>query len=383
MYESIKRKNANQISSFESDFDLLKETWDGRVHFSPKYLQIEHTTRCNARCIMCNHLYTGNRGAQDLNLNILQKLESIFPYVEIVMLNGDGEPFLYPFILESLRLFQKYEIKIGTNTNLTCIPDNIWDCLNESFAFLNISCDGSSKELYERIRKGLSFDLFVSNLKKLNSIAPSLSKNLDCVLMRQNIGDMVNLVCFASDYGFNSIKFHSLGINPIIENDNDAPDLYEYYLAQQIKKAKNAADHLGIKIEVPIVDVKEPGSVESDLRRIIEEEQHSTDRIGKAESLEMDLTMQNNRSMVSDNDYFDRFEYGDMCKWAVERCYIDLLGNVTTCCYDMCHFYGNLQEQSFEEIWNGHEYRLFRKRMIQGKLPEWCKYCQWIKQPTF
>ena len=59
---------------------------------------------------------------------------------------------------------------------------------------------------------------------------------MDCVLMRQNIGDMENLVRFAADYGFSSVRFHSLGINPIIGNEKDAPDLYPHYLMEQAKK---------------------------------------------------------------------------------------------------------------------------------------------------
>lgn len=384
MTENFKQKNAHAMLRFESNLDRLDENWDGAVSFYPKYLQIEHTTRCNARCIMCNHLYTGNREARDLNLDILYRMEDVLKYVETVMLNGDGEPFLYADIEKSLALLQKHAVLIGTNTNLTYIPDKVWGYLKDSFSFLNISCDGSSKALYEKIRKGLSFETFVKNLKKLNSVAPDLNKNLDCVLMRQNIGDMENLVRFAADHGFQSVKFHALGVNPMIGNMDDAPELYSHYLAEQVEKAKAAGKRLGMDVQTPFVSISEDGSIEGDLRRIAEEEPRSLERLKDAEAKDIDLSFQYQRIQVTDGDLSPApYAHGDICRWAIERCYVDLMGNVTTCCYDMRHAYGSLQKQSFDEIWNGPVYKKLRKEMLQGSLPKWCKYCQWIKQPVF
>ena len=87
--------------------------------------------------------------------------------------------------------------------------------------------------------------IFKANLEKLNKVAPHLKKNMDCVLMRQNIGDMENLVRFAADYGFSSVRFHSLGINPIIGNEKDAPDLYPHYLMEQAKKSGKCSRRAG------------------------------------------------------------------------------------------------------------------------------------------
>ena len=106
---------------------------------------------------MCNHLYTGNRGAKDIDLDVLYALEDILKYAETVMLNGDGEPFLYGNIDKSLALFGKYEVKVGMNTNFTVVPEQLWNDMGHAFSFLNISCDGAEKDLYESIRKGLCF----------------------------------------------------------------------------------------------------------------------------------------------------------------------------------------------------------------------------------
>lgn len=383
MFEKEKRENLKAIRQFEAA-PPKAEDWDGSVDFFPRYLQIEHTTRCNARCIMCNHLYTANRGAGDIDVNVLYGLEEILPYAETAMLNGDGEPLLYADIDQSLALLRKYGVKVGTNTNLTVIPDGLWAYFADSFAFLNISCDGSTAELYENIRKGLSFADFVKNLKKLNQVAPQLRKNLDCVLMRQNIGDMENLVRFAAEQGFASVRFHTLGVNPIIGNQKDAPMLYGHYLADNAEKAAQTAQALGIRIQLPAVVRPAEGSAALDLQRICDEEPAARVRVEKVAQYREKLSWQYLGTPVQPEDLTPAtFAYGDLCRWAVARCYIDLHGNMTTCCYDVSHRYGNLKEQSFREIWNGPLYRQLRREMVQGRLPAWCRTCQWLKNPEF
>lgn len=384
IFEKEKQENLNKILEFEMDKKSIDKDWDGSVSFFPRYLQIEHTTHCNAKCIMCNHLYTSNRGARDIELDVLYAIEDILKYVETVMLNGDGEPFMYSDIDRSIGLFQKYGVKVGANTNFTVITDKIWEYIANVFSFINISCDGSTKELYETIRKGLSFEGFVANLEKINNVAPNLKKNMDCVLMRQNIGDMENLVCFAADYGFSSVRFHSLGVNPVIGNQKDAPDLYLHYLADHIGKSIHMAEKYGIRIQLPQVITPGDGSVELDLKKIHNEEARSRERIQKVESYQGVLSQQYLSIPVEKCDLSrELFNYGIMCNWAIERCYIDLNGNLTTCCYDVSHRYGSLKEQSFMEIWNGPLYKKLRVEMKNGRLPRWCHDCQWLINPEF
>ena len=386
-YKQIKADNRRRAMQFESEMITLPGEWDGSVPFFPRYLQIEHTNRCNARCIMCNHLYTGNRDAMDIDIHVLYALEEILPYAETVMLNGDGEPFLCKNLRQSLALFKKYEVEIGTNTNFSYVPDDVWDYLADGFSFLNISCDVSAKELYEKIRLGLSFDKFLQNLNHLNAKAPNLKKNLDCVLMRQNIAYMEEIVRFAADYKFDSVRFHSLGVNPVIGNEKDYPGLYLHYLAEQIEKAKETAQRLGIEIQVPEIFTGREINAEQrekEFKRIQVEEASADERIHHVmESEGPDLRPYLGEKVTIEDLSPAGFSFGDICRWSLERCYIDLHGNMTTCCYDVMHRYGNLSEQSFEEIWNGKLYKMFRQEMRDGRLPDWCRHCQWIRNPVF
>ncbi len=384
-YESLKRENLSKTERFEKSVSqgTVDCAFDGGVDFYPRYIQLEHTTRCNAQCVMCNHLYAKNNGAKDLDINVLYKIEEILKYAEIVMLNGDGEPFLCKDIEKSLALFQKYRVKVGTNTNLSVLSDDVWGYLRDGFSFLNVSCDGSYKELYERIRRGLSFDTFVGNLNKLNEVAPDLDKNLDCVLMRQNICDMKNLVEFAARYKFKSVRFHMLGVNPVIANEEDAPELYPNYLAENAEAAKARSEELGIDIRLPKVNAQK-GDYQKDLSCAQAREPFSRKRIAEVASYEGYEINQHLSELVSESELAPSpYNFGGACRWAIERCFIDVCGNMTTCCYNVDKRFGNLSEQSFQEVWNGKLYKAFRKEMCAGRLPIWCKTCQWLKNPKF
>ena len=74
------------------------------LHSFPAHLQLEHTTYCNARCIMCDHYVSHNRNAKHLELATVSRLSPVLPYVSLIVMHGNGEPFLNPNIIDILEL---------------------------------------------------------------------------------------------------------------------------------------------------------------------------------------------------------------------------------------------------------------------------------------
>lgn len=378
-YDEIKKENRRRINAY------TPEANSGTVDFFPAYIQLEQTNRCNAQCIMCNHFYLGNRGAEDIQPIVIEKIESILPYCEILMLNGDGEPFLSRDIERTVDRYASFNVKIGCNTNLSVIPNALWRLLSTAFGFLNISCDGASRETYELIRKGLSYDRFLDNLLRLNEEAPLLRKNLDCVLMKENVDEIVPLVHFAAGQAFNSIRFHRMGVNPCIGNQADVDLAFENRAAIQLAEAHLAAEELGIELQHPGYQLygmePEPENAAiSDFRALIEERQKTSKmRYGH-------LSLANDYFSIPTNteDFsVGIWDAGRYCQWAIERCYIDYKGNISTCCFNMKKNMGSLLEHSFEEIWNGESYSAMRRIMANNQLPNFCRECNWIKEPVF
>lgn len=370
-YKEIKKQNNEKICAYDP------REGDGTVGFYPRYIQIEQTNRCNAECIMCNHFYLENRGCTDLSADVVARLEHILPYCTTVMLNGDGEPFLSRQVLDNIECYTKYGIAIGTNTNLTVVPEKAWYYLAHYFQFLNISCDGASKETYELIRKKLSYESFIGNLKQLQKEAPDLRRNLDCVVMKQNISELPDIVRLAAEHGISSVRFQRLGVNPLIGNELDRPEYYLSLVQEKLAEADAVGREYGISVVSPCYHRAGKQSHIPPMQQLQAEVAHRKRACERYAHLSLENDYYSERITQRDlqNNLWDA---GKPCQWAIERCYIDLKGNVTTCCFNMKKYMGNILEQDFEDIWNGEAYRTFRKLMGQTKLPNFCKNCNWI-----
>lgn len=376
-YRELKNQNAKKIASYND------ENSDGTVDFYPRYIQIEQTNKCNARCIMCNHFYLSNKGASDISSDVMRRMIGVLPYCKTVMLNGDGEPFLSDNIVENIKLISSFGVEIGTNTNLSYVPEELWHHFKCDFKFLNISCDGATTETYEMIRQGLSYGTFIENLEKLDKIAPKLKKNIDCVIMKQNIMELSRIVELASNYGISCVKFHRLGVNPCIGNQNDEAEYYYAKLMDNIYAAEELGGKLGVNVSFPCFKDRtkedyhfDENSFKTEIEKRFEE---SCLKFG-------DLSLGNDyySELVTPDDIKRNQWFADkVCQWAIERCYIDLKGNVTTCCFNMKKYMGNLLINTFDEVWNGETYKELRRIMSKKILPYFCRNCNWIKESRF
>lgn len=376
-YEKQKEANRIKIKNYVSSEQ------SGKVDFYPAYIQIEQTNRCNAGCIMCNHFYLGNRGSADLSPSVIAKIKPVLPFCETIMLNGDGEPFLCPSIEENIKLFNKYGVKIGTNTNLCFVPGGLWQFFADTFGFLNISCDGATAETFEMIRRGLKWDTFLSNLACLRDSAPLLKKNFDCVVSKQNVKELPDIVKLAATYGIHAVRFRRLGVNPCIGNETDQVEYYYEILRESLILAQSIGKDLGVEVDCPSYQAALQQMTLPTREEMIDEINER--KVRSLKDMKYASLADDYYSQTVPTDYWnnDTWFSNKVCQWGIERCYIDIQGNVTTCCFNMKTNMGSLDNMTFNEIWNGSAYIEFRKLMAKKMLPGFCKNCNWIKEAKF
>ena len=187
---------------------------DGSITVPPKYLDIRFGNICNFKCRMCGSFASSQWGKEDKILgrhiypitdtwtdnNILWKdLKKLLPYLEEIYFAGgeplvqDGHYKLLHFLIDN----NKTDLTISYNTNLSVLTykkENIFDLWKE-FKSVNlfISQDGY-KNVAEYIRKGLVWDTFSSNFKKVSIYADSIS----CVVQIYNIYNIPKLLVYCS-----------------------------------------------------------------------------------------------------------------------------------------------------------------------------------------
>ena len=350
----------------------------------PAALQVEHSSYCNARCIMCSHAMTGNIDACNLREEENTKIKHLFPYVTEIILHGVGEPFLHPRIKEILDEYVKYEISVSGNTNGSVMNEELADTLGRNFANLSVSCDASSKEIYEKIRPGLNFETFIHNVRLLRSKVPLLHMRMAVVAMRQNLREMPDIVKMAADLGFDDVFITDVTTQSLLANEEDDISLYPEVAGYYLNQAVNAGKIYNIPVLIP-----------EQLKKMAEEHVNAASRVlanhcdaFKDGSFYQRLTEQYRKLspaatyIKADFDNLirkSRYQCEGICDFILERPFIDAEGNVFLCCIDWLHCLGNLKENTFAEIWNGELLQAVREMFYKGWIPRYCVGCIFLR----
>lgn len=117
-----------------------------------KFLQIEPTTRCNFKCEFC----CGRQMDQnDLNLLFIERVLKLFPSIQHIELQGEGEPLLHAQFFEMVKLINQRNIKVSFITNGSLLtPQKIEQILNSHIQSICISIESADKQKFREIRGG-------------------------------------------------------------------------------------------------------------------------------------------------------------------------------------------------------------------------------------
>ena len=190
----------------------------------PRYIEIEVTTVCDKKCIFCEHTHweKGSQEIRHLKFDEFKYIVHQLPNVRWVNLTGEGSAFLNKDYFKMLRyLREKYDTSIYLVDHLSDLSKEQLDELIELVDGIYISIDGATKEIYEKIKVGCSFDNVINNLKyivnrkrELGQDKPDL--NIRYVIIKDNLHevplfiDLVNSIATTKDIDVGLINFTGL-----------------------------------------------------------------------------------------------------------------------------------------------------------------------------
>ncbi|MBD5516693.1 MAG: radical SAM protein [Lachnospiraceae bacterium] len=168
-------------------------------YYFPKYITIETCNNCNARCIMCPKGQKSTNSVQlmdeTLFKKIVEEVQGYSNWIEMICLNSDGEPLLDKDIAHKIFRLKHIGIKhvqISTNAQLLS-REKIRELLDSGLDDIRISLDGYSKQVYEKIRQGLDYDIVKENTLNLiqmrNKAKSSMTIRMRMVELEENIGE--------------------------------------------------------------------------------------------------------------------------------------------------------------------------------------------------
>lgn len=168
---------------------------------------LDVSNKCNLRCRMCHFSFDDvfYRPAQHMHPEMFKQMaDSVLPFAHTVILSAGNEPLMSPWFSDILKICAPYQVpNLLFITNAQLLNERIAEAILESgVTQVQISADGATRETYEYIRRGASFDRLLQNLKYLSArkrTLPLLQFNV--VLMRRNLEELEKYVDLAEEVG--------------------------------------------------------------------------------------------------------------------------------------------------------------------------------------
>jgi len=315
----------------------------------PRYIEIEVTTRCNKRCIICEHTWW-NEPARDLSFGEFKRLVDQFN-LWWVNLTGEGDAFLNRDYLKMIAYLKGK----GTSVYLTDSFDLITPDVSRELVRLGVdgiylSMDGATKKTYEKIKVGCRYDRTLANVKAMleekarqNSPIPELC--IRYTITKDNINEtadfvrLVNSLAPREQWGDGS-KLHFIGLL-------DYPEVHNLLVGEipheVIEETLRAASNGGIPVVFAHPDSSKNPSINTCLAW-------------------MEPWMEPYFALVPEP--------------MVLPCCAVLMSNSRAKLLE--YSFGNYMETPFRQIWDSPYYRWFRRQVTKkdGKVPALCAGCR-------
>ena len=154
-------------------------------------IRFEVTNRCNARCIMCpREKMKRPQGVLDPDLYKKVLDEAIAAGADKVSLENYGETFLDPYIFERAAYARSKGMEVYTITNGSLLTEESCESIIKFFNKIRISLYGMSKDVYDKIHRGLSFETVTGNIERLFRAREKYRSNIKIelyfLLMKEN-----------------------------------------------------------------------------------------------------------------------------------------------------------------------------------------------------
>lgn len=158
------------------------------------------TNQCNLRCRMCYFSYPEvfGRPAEQMSPETFARVAAeTFPYARQVVLSAGSEPLVHDDFPGLLALAAPYRVpRLKFLTNAQLLDERVARAaITCGVTEIHVSADGATRETYEWVRRGASFDRLVENLERLAELKRALGSDtprvqFNVTLMRCNVDEL-------------------------------------------------------------------------------------------------------------------------------------------------------------------------------------------------
>lgn len=303
----------------------------------PKYIEIETTTKCGLKCVMCEHTYW-NEPSRDMTIGQFKTIIDGIPTLKWVGLTGIGESFLNKDYIEMLKYLKLKGIKVEIFDPFLLMNEKMsMEVLDSELELIWVSLDAATKETYEKIRVGSNFDVVIKNIKRFielrkerNGKKPNLQFHF--IISKYNISELEKYVELVHSFGIEKPK---ILFTSVLHNFKEVKDMFiESVPEETIRHVNEKAKELGVHIT-------------------------------------WNANVPEERKPIT-----------KCFAWLMP--FIFVSGDVSPCCasnemnergLQLQNCFGNVYKQPFKDIWYGKSFTEFRKKILKGEVPAICRKC--------
>lgn len=360
----------------------------------PLNMQLSLTPLCNIMCRFCSQTQFHKRQTpleNTLSLT-LDKVQSIFREIEVgyplhLDFAGDGEPLIDPHFRE-IYLFLRPKFPhtyFRTCSNGLSLTREMSEFLVENkLAWLNISMNAASREVWERTTGSKEYDRVIDNIRYLQALKqrrgvrfPELG--MTYVVARYNMDDLSNYVALCSELGVVNASATYMTIVDK-EQTNDSVVWEKAKINRLIEQARVLAERLDVKIRLPEPFTSFSENEEVPLLEGFDFGARRKEYVKSyKEALVQLATYTGPKPINSISDVSARPLMGTFksvrCTYPWD--YISFVGDATAriCCGGIGSEQGNAEELGYWAIWNGPVRRFMRRTVNTDQIDKICYYC--------
>ena len=307
------------VNGFLAGYSFLKSSFAGRamVYGMPPSIGTELTNNCNLQCPECSSgsgQMQREHGFMDIEL-FKRVISELQPYLYYINLYFQGEPMLHPLFFSFLEYSSNIKTVISTNGHFLS-EENAEKIARSGLKKLIISLDGIDQKTYSAYRINGSINTVLDGIGNIADAKKKFRSSL-----KIEIQFLVNKL-----------------------NENQIPQIRQ--LAEKLKSS--------LKLKSMEIINKE---------NIV---------------LWLPFNERFRRYKIKDGEYAVKNSLPGRCARLWFNPVITWDGKVIPCCFDKDAKYvmGDLNQESFSEIWNGTKYRLFRRVLLSDRsTTEICRNC--------
>lgn len=220
----------------------------------PRILQVEVTSACQLRCTFCARTALADRW---INAHLSpEAFAGILPWagkVELVHLQGWGEPLLHPRLWDMAAALKGQGCRVSLTTNGVLLDEEAAkEACRLGLDLVAVSVAGARPATHDALRVGSSLDRVAAAVAGLCARSPRPRVVLIMQLMTPNLEDLPELVDLAAELGADEVVAPHLDYLPSPAFDGLRAFAWEPdpRLAGLAEEAVRRGERLGVKVHV-------------------------------------------------------------------------------------------------------------------------------------